>query len=95
MDGYRELVTRGRVEGSYMSDIWNKRDVANALTACAVAGQETAAMSNNVEYLRGHTAALRVLALTFGIAPGAILPTGQDAARVAYLEGAAGGQNWQ
>jgi len=76
-------------------DVWMKPDVTNALAACAVAGQEAAAMSGNVEYLRGHTAALRMLCAVFGIAPGDVIPAGRDAARVAYLEGAAGGQGWQ
>ena len=76
------------------ADVWFKRDIANALTACAVAGQEAAGMCGNVEYLRGHTAAVRMLALTFGISPQAVIPD-QDAARVAYLEGLAGGQGWQ
>jgi len=76
------------------ADVWMKQDITNALLACSMAGQEVANMSHNVEYLRGYTAALKMLCAMFGISPGAVLPA-QDAARVAYLEGAAGGQNWQ
>jgi len=70
------------------SDVWFRRDIQNSLTACAVAGQETASMVHNVEYLRGHTAAVKMLCAMFGIAPGEVLPAGQDAALLAYLEGA-------
>ena len=69
-------------------DVYFKRDIRNSLAACAVAGQEVAVMSGNVEYGRGHTAAVKMLCAMFGIAPGEVLPAGQDAVRVAYLEGA-------
>ena len=72
-------------------DVYFKRDIQNSLTACAMSGQEAAVMAGNVEYLRGHTAALRMLCAVFGIAPGEVLPAGQDALP-AYLEGAAGRQ---
>ena len=73
-------------------DVYFKRDIRNSLAACAMSGQEVAVMSGNVEYGRGHTAAVKMLCAVFGIAHSEVLPAGQDAVRVAYLEGAAGQQ---
>ncbi len=57
------------------ADVWLRRDIANALTAADQAMRETmtATAAEGAAYARGYRAALSVVALFFGIAPGQVL----------------------
>jgi len=56
------------------TDVWFRSDIHHALQAAAAAGQETAMVARDDNYLRGYAAALRMLALTFGLNPIEIVP---------------------
>ena len=57
-----------------MGDTYTRVDVERILQAAGAAGQETATLARNDDYLRGYAAALRLLALVFGLSPREICP---------------------
>jgi len=57
-----------------MSTVWDVKDVHDALQAAAAAGQETARLAHNDDYLSGYAACLRLLALAFGLRPIDMIP---------------------
>jgi len=81
MNGVHRIDTRGDPEGRCIisTDVWFKRDIANALLATYQAAVETAVVMGGdphrqAIFLSGYRSAISTLALFFGISPGSVLP---------------------